>query len=140
MRTRSKNVVIGLAAMAVLLAGCGGSSDAGDSSGAASPASSFPPCDLESLLAASNLDLPSDQTPAETLDSYSCDGQWAVAFPIQGGDHGIEYTDVYLAVDGTWVRQDRETVCGTIDVNAPAERPDDAQVPASIWTQSCATN
>jgi hypothetical protein len=31
-------------------------------------------------------------------------------------------------------------VCGTVSVDAPATRPDDAQVPADLWADACNTN
>ena len=39
-----------------------------------------------------------------------------------------------------WLVKDRTDVCGTIDMNAPDQRPDDAQVPGDIWVGACNTN
>lgn len=131
MRTHTTAAIVGIAALALGLGACGGGSDAG---------SAAPACDAQTLLDASNADLVEGDMPAESIDTFMCEGEWAVAFPIVGGDAGYEYTNVFKAVDGAWVVQDRVAVCGTFDVNAPGTRPEDSQVPESLWQQACNTN
>ena len=130
MRTRIARTLVGMSALALALAGCSGS-DAG---------SAAPACDAQTLLDAANAGLPDGDTLAESIDTFICEGEWAVAFPITGGEGAYEYTDVFKAIDGAWVRQDRNAVCGTYDVNAPETRPEDAKVPESLWQQGCMTN
>ena len=133
MRTpaRTPIAVVGVVTLALGLAACGGGSDSG---------SAAPACDAQTLLDAANADLAEGDTVAESIDTFTCEGEWAVAFPIAGGPDGYEYTNVYRVVDGAWVVQDRVAVCGTFDVNAPGTRPEDAQVPESLWQQACNTN
>lgn len=70
-----------------------------------------------------------------------CDREFAVGFAtMDSGDAQIEVTDVFQAVDGAWMLVDRASVCGTIDMYAPADRPADAQAAESIRASACSTN
>lgn len=77
-----------------------------------------------------------------SVDSFACKDGWAYAFATTGDGkgHDITQTFVFEAEGQFWIPKDRSKVCGTINVNAPATRPADAQVPASIWPQACNTN
>jgi len=55
-------------------------------------------------------------------------------------DTGITITLVFEQEGQFWVPKDRTAVCGTPSTADPASRPDDAQVPASIWLAACNTN
>ena len=55
-------------------------------------------------------------------------------------EYSLTSASAQRAVDGAWTLVDRGTVCGTINVEGPATRPDDAHVPAAIWLEACNTN
>lgn len=123
---------LAIAGLALSLAACGGDSTSGATSLA---------CDSETLLAAANANVMNEEDKASAVNDVQCDGDFAVGFATMGsGDAQIDVTDVFQAVDGAWTLVDRAAVCGTIDMNAPADRPDDAQVPESIWVSACNTN
>ncbi len=77
-----------------------------------------------------------------SVDSFACDSGWAYAFATlgDGKGHDIVVTDVFEAEGQFWIPKDRAKVCGTIDMNQPAGRPADSQVPAAIWANACNTN
>ena len=77
-----------------------------------------------------------------SVDSYSCADGWAyvVATVGDGKGHNITVTEVFQAEGQFWIPKDRAKVCGTISPSAPATRPANSQVPASIWAQACNTN
>ena len=132
MKARATSTALGLAALAMVLASCGGDSTSG-STGLA--------CDSATLLAAANANVANAEDQASAMDDVRCDGDFAVGFATLGtGDAQIQVTDVFKATDGAWAIVDRTTVCGTISMDAPAERPNDAQVPEAIWTAACNTN
>lgn len=131
MQTRIIPIALAGAVLTLGIAACGGGS---------SP-SNGPACDAESLLAAANANVSNETDKASAMNDVACEGDFAVGFATMGsGDGEIEVTDVFRAVDGAWSLVDRNAVCGTIDLNAPAERPADAQVPESIWVQACNSN
>lgn len=77
-----------------------------------------------------------------SVDSYKCADGWAYAVATVGDGKGnnITVTDVFEAEGQFWIPKDRAKVCGTISPSAPATRPADSQVPASLWAQACNTN
>lgn len=132
MRARAISAALGVACLALALTACGGSSS---SSGGA------PACDADTLLAAANTGVTNEEDKASAMNNVQCEGDFAVGFATMGtGDGQIDVTDVFKATDGTWQIVDRNSVCGTIDMNAPAERPSDAQVPDKIWAAACNSN
>lgn len=76
-----------------------------------------------------------------SIDSFQCQDGWAVVeLTVDGGTEDPEYTIAGIAVleaEGQfWISKDRDDVCGSlpeIDDNGQPIRPDDAQVPASLW-------
>lgn len=131
MRARVIPAAIGVAVLTLSLTACGGSSSS----------SSAPACDSATLLEAANAGVTNESDKASAMNDVKCDGEFAVGFATMGsGDGQIDVTDVFKATDGSWAIVDRNTVCGTIDMNAPATRPSDAQVPESIWASACNTN
>lgn len=78
----------------------------------------------------------------ESIDSFACADGWAYAFATIANTSGpaLEETFVFEAEGQFWIPKDRAQVCGTISPTAPAARPADAQVPASIWTSACNTD
>lgn len=130
MHTRLIPVALTASGLVLALSACGGSES-----------SSAPACDSAALLAAANANVTDDADKASAMDQVACDGDFAVGFATVGtGEGQIEVTDVFRATDGAWALVDRNSVCGTIDLNAPATRPADAQVPEAIWVQACNTN
>lgn len=77
-----------------------------------------------------------------SVDKFECKDGWAYAFATTGDGkgHDINQTFVFEAEGQFWIPKNRAQVCGTTNVNAPATRPADAQVPASIWAPACNTN
>lgn len=73
---------------------------------------------------------------------FQCSDGWAVVFPDIGTNEedAVTVTEVLEAEGQFWIVKDRTDVCGTIDMNAPDQRPDDSQVPADIWVAACNTN
>ena len=132
MRAHAITAILGAACLTVALTGCSSSS---------SSSASVPACDAETLLAAANAGVTNDEDKASAMNGVQCEGDFAVGFATMGtGDGQIDVTDVFKATDGVWQPVDRNAVCGTIDMNAPAERPSDAQVPETIWAAACNTN
>ena len=132
MKARGISAIVGIASLTLVLAACGGES---------STSGSAPACDSATLLAAANASVTNEEDKASAMDDVQCDGDFAVGFATMGtGDGEIQVTDVFKATDGSWAIIDRTTVCGTIKTDAPAERPEDAQVPESIWAAACNTN
>ena len=83
-----------------------------------------------------------------SIDSFECQDGWAVVFlSVDGGTDDPEDTIAGIAVleaEGQfWINKDRVDVCGSIpeidDAGQPI-RPDDAQVPASLWGAACLSN
>ena len=120
MRAHAITAILGAACLTVALTGCSSSS---------SSSASVPTCDADTLLAAANAGVTNDEDKASAMNGVQCEG-----------DGQIDVTDVFKATDGVWQPVDRNAVCGTIDMNAPAERPSDAQVPETIWAAACNTN
>lgn len=83
-----------------------------------------------------------------SVDSFECQDGWAVVFlSVDGGSDDPEYTVAGVAVleaEGQfWINKDRVDVCGSmyeIDDAGQPIRPDDAQVPASLWGAACLGN
>ena len=83
-----------------------------------------------------------------SVNGFECQDGWAVVFlSVDGGSDDPEYTVAGIAVleaEGQfWISKDRVDVCGSIpeidDAGQPI-RPDDAQVPASLWGAACLGN
>jgi hypothetical protein len=77
-----------------------------------------------------------------SVDKFQCDSGWAYVFATlgDGKGHDIGVTYVFEAEGQFWIPQDRSKVCGTEVSGHPDQRPDDAQVPAGIWSNGCNTN
>ena len=83
-----------------------------------------------------------------SVDGFECQDGWAVVFlSVDGGTDDPEYTVAGIAVleaEGQfWISKDRVDVCGStpeIDDAGQPIRPDDAQVPASLWGAACLGN
>ena len=155
-RNRRGLVVATLAAAATLLAACS-SSDATSSTSAApasasasaSPIGGMTTCDVAALnqpvadaVAADSSGMKLDQ-----ISDLQCGEGWAAvgadissSSATAGPDTGITITLVFEQEGQFWVPKDRTKVCGTPSTADPASRPDDAQVPASIWLAACNTN
>ena len=83
-----------------------------------------------------------------SVDGFECQDGWAVVFlSVDGGSDDPQSTIAGIAVleaEGQfWISKDRVDVCGSIpeidDAGQPI-RPDDAQVPASLWGAACLGN
>lgn len=110
-----------VAAGLVLAAGCGGSDS--DSSSAA--------CDESSISEAVTAAQDDGTTATVGSDAFGCSGGWAYAFADVGeGEEAITVTYVLESEDGSWVVQDRETVC---------KSPGD-EVPEAIYQDACESN
>jgi hypothetical protein len=131
---------------AFLLSSCSTTPGAGEASpGASSPAEGAASCSVKSVTPAVVAAIGPDQS-LRRLGGVDCEGGWAVVAPTIGPvdastDGEIDITLVLKAENGTWVSQDRSTVCGTLPTSdgSPAY-PTDAQVPASLWRGGCQTN
>ena len=83
-----------------------------------------------------------------SVGSFQCQDGWAVVnLAVDGGTDDPEYTVADIGVleaEGQfWILKDRVDVCGSIpeiDDNGQPIRPDDAQVPASLWAAACGGN
>lgn len=128
------------------VAGCSSSSTSETS--AATPAASgsmvggTTTCDNATISAAIEESLTADGEGGTltSLDNLECGDGWAAAEATvgDGGGNDVTETLVFQAEGQFWVPADRASVCGTIGDDGA--RPDDAQVPASIWDLACATN
>jgi hypothetical protein len=76
------------------------------------------------------------------VNDFQCSEGWAVVFPDVGTNEedAVTVTEVLQAEGQFWLVKDRTDVCGTIDMAAPDQRPEDSQVPADIWVAACNTN
>ncbi len=139
-------LTIPIAVLAGALAACSSdSASTGDAStDAATSVGGTAVCDEATLTTAVEDLVASEPDSGEfqSLDGYECADGWAVTFPTVGaGDEGYTYTQVFQAEGQFWVPiTDRNTVCGTTDVEDPAAYPSDSQVPESIWQSACNTN
>ena len=81
-----------------------------------------------------------------SVDGYSCDGEWAYAFPTvrsatDPADDGYTMTMVFRSQGDTWVDQNRDQVCGSLaSADESPSYPSDSLVPASLWNMACMTN
>ena len=83
-----------------------------------------------------------------SVNGFECQDGWAVVdLAVDGGTDDPDYTVADVAVleaEGQfWILKDRVEVCGSIpeiDDNGQPIRPDDAQVPASLWAAACVGN
>ena len=83
-----------------------------------------------------------------SVNGFECQDGWAVVdLAVDGGTDDPEYTVADVAVleaEGQfWILKDRVDVCGSIpeiDDNGQPIRPDDAEVPASLWAAACVGN
>lgn len=121
-----------------LLAGCSSSSS---SSSSPSAVGGMTTCDEPTLTSAVQKAYP-DNSYANL--KVSCADGWAAVTVDQSASkdmaNAINVTYVFEAEGQFWIPKDRAAVCGTIDTNAPATRPADAQVPEAIWATACNTN
>ena len=150
--TSTRRIAALLATLAVAgtagLTACSSSDDATGTAPAASATASLvggtAVCDeasLRSALEASYSEAGSG-TKLLRINEFECSDGWAVVFPDIGTneDDAITVTEVLEAEGQFWIVKDRTDVCGTIDMDAPDQRPDDSQVPADIWVDACNTN
>lgn len=150
--TSTRRLAALLATLAVAgtagLAACSSSDDATSAAPAASATASLvggtAVCDeasLRSALEASYSEAGSD-TKLMRINEFECSDGWAVVFPDIGTNEedAVTVTEVLEAEGQFWIVKDRTDVCGTIDMDAPDQRPDDSQVPADIWVAACNTN
>jgi len=139
-------VLIGVTA----LAGCSSSGSAGDVTAAvttsAQAVGGTAVCDEASLRTSIEDNLAADPGTTDEkvfdISEFRCEDGWAVAFADVGttSENAVTVTDVFEAEGQLWLLKDRGDVCGTLDDNDITKRPDDAQVPAGIWQDACATN
>lgn len=138
-----------LALGALGLAACSSGSTAEESVASAPSASASlvggtAVCDEASLRSAieASFSESGDDMQLMRINEFECSDGWAVVFPDVGTNEedAVTVTEVLQAEGQFWLVKDRNDVCGTIDMNAPDQRPDDSQVPADIWVASCNTN
>ena len=73
--------------------------------------------------------------------SLECDDGWAViSFATTDSAASYDENEVLEAEGQFWILKDRADVCGIVSLNDPTTRPDDAQIPESLWFSGCATN
>ena len=73
--------------------------------------------------------------------SLECDDGWAVLSVATTDSAGsYDANEVFEAEGQFWILKDSADVCGTVSLDDPTTRPDDAQVPASLWSDGCATS
>lgn len=143
-RTRLTIAVTSGLVITAALAGCSSSSDsAASSAGTASAVGGMTTCDDATITAAIEESLTADGEGGslESLDELQCGDGWAAAMATigDGSGEGVTETLVFEAEGQFWVPKDRVDVCGSVTGDASV-RPDDAQVPQSIWALACATN
>jgi hypothetical protein len=143
--------VLAVAAVALLVAGCGGSDDSADQTTV--PATSAPAqttgteatttepmvttgmakCTESEIAKAVEQTGSQDSGPAELVpgaDSYKCAEGWAVAFANVGsGQEQVTSTLVFQAEGQFWIPQDRAKVC-----------PEPSEVPKAIYDLACNSN
>lgn len=129
---------------ALSLAGCSSGSGDAAASGAASPVGGTTTCDDATISQALTdvLTAGGDGMELTSLDTLQCADGWAAAEATTSNgndDGGVTSTYVFEAEGQFWVPKDRADVCGTITGDG-TQRPDDAQVPADIWSLACDTN
>lgn len=148
--TRTLPVILAVAAVALAVAGCGGSDDSGGEK--TTPAASVPvttggdstqaepmvttgmaKC-TESEIAKAVEQTGSQEAGEATLapgaDNYKCADGWAVAFANVGeGQEQYTTTLVFEAEGQFWVSQDRAKVC-----------PEPSDVPKAIYDLACNSN
>lgn len=141
------SITAGLA-LATALAGCSSnSSDAASSAPAASATASMvggmTTCDETTISTAieESLTAAGEGGTLDSLDELQCGDGWAAAVATIGDGSGEAITEtlVFQAEGQFWVPKDRSSVCGTPGSDITV-RPDDAQVPESVWTLACTTN
>ena len=140
---------LGLAACSSSDATSSTSAAPASASASASPIGGMTTCDVAALnqpvadaVAADSSGMKLDQ-----ISDLQCGDGWAaVGADVSSSsatadpDTGITITLVFEQEGQFWVPKDRTAVCGTPSTADPASRPDDAQVPASIWLAACNTN
>jgi hypothetical protein len=138
-----------LAALAVTgMTGLSACSTSDEATTTASPSTSLvggtAVCDEASLRSAIEASYRAEGSDMALLrvNEFECSDGWAVVFPDVGTneENAVTVTEVLEAEGQFWLVKDREAVCGTVSVDAPATRPDDAQVPADLWADACNTN
>lgn len=152
MTSRPRTLVLltgaGLVGLTALTA-CSSSSDsAAATPGTASPIGGMTTCDVAALTqpAAEAVTAQSSDMKLDQVDEVECGDGWAAVFAdVSGADasasaDGYTITLVFEQEGQFWIPKDRTEVCGTPSSADPAARPDDAQVPASIWAAACNTN
>lgn len=122
----------------------GSSSDSGGGGGTDEPIGGTVECSESALRAG----LEGFPVEIVSVNGSECQDGWAVVdLAVDGGTDDPEYTVADVAVleaEGQfWILKDRLDVCGSIpeiDDNGQPIRPDDSQVPASLWAAACVGN
>ena len=71
--------------------------------------------------------------------SLECDDGWAViSFATTDSAASYDENEVLEAEGQFWILKDRADVCGTVSLDDPTTRPDDAQIPESLWFSAAA--
>lgn len=143
---RSRSAVLSAAAAVALLAltACSSSEPSAES---ASPIGGTTTCDVAALTEPTRSVVEeSGEEKLDQVDAVECGDGWAAVFAdissadSSQADTGITITLVFEAEGQFWIPKDRTKVCGTPSSSDPGTRPDDSQVPASIWQAACNTN
>ena len=71
------------------------------------------------------------------FEQLSCSGDWAVATAAIDGEGGGSQLFIFQHVGPDWVLKAPELVCGSIGAD-PSLRPEDAHIPAELWSAACA--
>lgn len=149
--------VLLLSGVAVVgLAACSSASSSSSTSAAAStqpsttasPIGGMTTCDVAALTqpAADAVTASSPDMKLDQVDQVTCGDGWAAVFAdisavsSSASPDGITITLVFEQEGQFWIPKDRTAVCGTPSSADPSARPDDAQVPASVWKDACNTN
>lgn len=147
-RARLTAIVTTSLLLTTAVAGCSSSSSESPSSAAAASVSAsmvggMTTCDDATISAAieESLTAAGEGGTLDSLDDLQCADGWAAAVATIGDGSGEAITEtlVFQAEGQFWVPKDRGDVCGTLGSDITV-RPDDAQVPESIWTLGCTTN
>lgn len=127
--------VVPILAAALLLAGCGGGSELPEGAGDHQPGSG---CDEASFTSTMQHIFTESEDSLQGIEEFTCSGDWAVVtLALSGSDAGLGDQVIFMRDGDAWILKAPETVCGT--VGADGVRPADAQVPADLWEQACAS-
>ena len=91
------------------------------------PTGAAAPCTAAAIQTGVNTWVPSGTTA--TINKFGCDQGWAYALvTLTANGQSIDATDVLASRNGTWVSQDRYTVCPS------------GKIPQDIYSPGCTTN